>query len=137
MGNTPYARSQLASVTARGGAWLVDMVASLAAAAVVSLAVGAVWGGLADLAFLLVAVGWYVVSEAVWGHTPGKWVVGIEVVDTDGEEISASAAVVRNVTKLLGGASLLLILAGVVFIADDLDNQRLGDRFADTLVVRV
>ncbi|EMA68574.1 RDD family protein [Halorubrum distributum] len=136
MGNAPYARSQLASVTARGGAWLVDMVASLAAA-VVSLAVGAVWGGLADLAFLLVAVGWYVVSEAVWGHTPGKWVVGIEIVDTDGEEISASAAVVRNVTKLLGGASLLLILAGVVFIADDLDNQRLGDRFADTLVVRV
>ena len=113
------------------------MVAGLAVAAVVSLAVGAVSGGLTGLAFLLVAVGWYVVSEAVWGHTPGKWVVGIGVVDTDGEEISASAAVVRNVTKIVGGASLLLILAGVVFITDDLDNQRLGDRFADTLVVRV
>ncbi|QKG93087.1 hypothetical protein HPS36_09510 [Halorubrum salinarum] len=76
--STPYARSQLASVTARGGAWLIDIVASVAV-----------------------------------------------------------AAVVRNVTKILGGPSLLLILAGVVFIADSPDNQRLGDRWADTLVVRV
>ncbi|TKX86649.1 RDD family protein [Halorubrum sp. SS5] len=135
--STPYAQSQLASVTARGGAWLIDIVASVAVAAVVSLAVGAVSTGLADLAFLLVPVGWLVVSEAVWSRTPGKWIVGIEVVDTDGDEISAVAAVVRNVTKILGGPSLLLILAGVVFIADSPDNQRLGDRWADTLVVRV
>ena len=135
--STPYAQSQLASVTARGGAWLLDTVASLAAAAAVSLAVGAVSAGLADLAFLLVMVGWYVVSEAVWGHTPGKWVVGIEVVDTNGDDVSAVAAVVRNVTKIVGGASLLLILAGVVFIADSPNSQRLGDRWADTLVVRV
>jgi uncharacterized RDD family membrane protein YckC len=113
------------------------MVAGLAVAAVVSLAVGAVSAVLADLAFLLVTVGWYVVSEAVWGHTPGKWVVGIRVVDESGDEISAVGAVVRNVTKILGGASLLLILAGVVFIADSPNSQRLGDRWADTLVVRV
>ncbi|OTF11611.1 RDD family protein [Halorubrum sp. SD612] len=135
--STPYAQSQLASVTARGGAWLIDIVASLAAAAVVSLPVGAVSGGLADLAFLLVPVGWYVVPEAVRGHTPGKWIVGIEVVDANGDEISAVAAVARNVTKILGGASILAILAGVVFIADSRDNQRLGDRWADTIVVRV
>ena len=133
---TPYAQSQLASVTARGGAWLVDIVASVAVAAVVSSLVGVVSAGLADLAFLLVTVGWYVVSEAVWGNTPGKWAAGIEVVGTDGEEVSALAAVTRNVTKMLGGLSLLLILAGVVFIADSRDNQRLGDRFADTMVVR-
>jgi uncharacterized RDD family membrane protein YckC len=135
--STPYAQSQLASVTARGGAWLVDTVAGLAVAAVVSLAVGAVSAVLADLAFLLVTAGWYVVSEAVWGRTPGKWVVGIRVVDEDGDEVSAVAAVVRNVTKIVGGASLLLILAGVVFIADSPNSQRLGDRWADTLVVRV
>ncbi|TKX58120.1 RDD family protein [Halorubrum sp. SS7] len=135
--STPYAQSQLASVTARGGAWLIDIVASVAVAAVVSLAVGAVSAGLADLAFLLVAFGWYVASEAVWGRTPGKWIVGIEVVDTDGDEVSSVAAVVRNVTKIVGGASLLLILAGVVFIADSPNSQRLGDRLADTLVVRV
>ncbi|ELZ45849.1 RDD domain-containing protein [Halorubrum californiense DSM 19288] len=137
MGSTPYAQSQLASVTARGGAWLVDIVASVAVAAVVSLAVGAVSDGLADLAFLLVWVGWYIGPEAVWGLTLGKWIVGIEVVGTDGEVVSAGAAVARNVTKIVGGASLLLILAGVVFIADSENNQRLGDQFADTLVVRV
>ena len=100
-------------------------------------AVGAVSAVLADLAFLLVTAGWYVVSEAVWGRTPGKWVVGIRVADEDGDEVSAVAAVVRNVTKIVGGASLLLILAGVVFIADSPNSQRLGDRWPDTLVVRV
>lgn len=134
--SNPYAQSQLASVTARGGAWLIDIVASLVVAAVVSLPVGVASAGLADLPFLLVPVGWLVVSEAVWGHTPGKWIVGIEVVDTNGDEVSAVAAVVRNVTKIVGGGSLLLILAGVVFIADSSDNQRLGDQWADTLVVR-
>ncbi|ELZ39897.1 RDD family protein [Halorubrum tebenquichense] len=135
--STPYAQSQLASVTARGGAWLVDSVASLAVAAVISAAVTVVSATLADLAVLLIVPGWYVVSEAVWGRTPGKRVAGIRVVDENGDDIGALAAVVRNVTKLVGGASLLLILAGVVFIADSRDNQRLGDRWADTLVVRV
>ncbi|ELZ55630.1 RDD domain-containing protein [Halorubrum hochstenium ATCC 700873] len=127
----------MASVASRGGAWLVDIVASLAVAAVVSAAVSAVSGTLADLAVLLIIPGWYVVSEAVWSRTPGKWVAGIRVVDTNGDDISTLAAVVRNVTKILGGGSVLLILAGVVFIADSRDNQRLGDRWGDTLVVRV
>ncbi|GAA0544838.1 RDD family protein [Halorubrum ejinorense] len=134
---TSFARSQLASVTARGGAWLVDIVASLVAATAVSGVVGVASDGLAGLAFLLVFVGWYVVSEAVWGRTPGKAFAGIRVVDEDGDEIGARAAVLRNVTKIIGGASLLLILAGVVSIADSRENQRLGDRFAGTLVVRV
>jgi len=133
----PYARSQLASVKARGGAWLVDIAASLVVAAVVSAVVGVAADPLGVLAFLLVWVGWYVVPEAVWGRTPGKWVAGIRVVRTDGGDVSASAAVVRNLTKVVGGPSLLSILAGVVFIADSRDNQRLGDRWADTLVVQV
>lgn len=135
--SSPYAQSQLASVTARGGACLVDIVASLALAAVVSAAVSVASPTLADLVFLLVAVGWYVVSEAVWGRTLGKRAAGIRVVDEDRKDVGARAAVVRNATKLVGGSSLLLILAGVVFIADSRDNQRLGDRWADTLVVRV
>jgi len=133
----PYARSQLASVTARGGAWLVDIVASLVVAAVVSGVAGVAADPLGLLAFLLVSVGWYVVPEAGWGRTPGKWVAGIRVVEADGGDVSARAAVVRNLTKVIGGGSILLVLAGVVFIADSRDNQRLGDRFADTLVVRV
>ena len=135
--STPYARSQLASVSARGGAWLIDIVASVVVAAVVSLPLGVASTDLAGLVFILVPVGWLVASEAVWSRTPGKLIVGIRVVDTNGDEISAVAAIVRNVTKILGGGSLLLILAGVVFIADSPDNQRLGDRWADTLVVRV
>ena len=126
----------MASVTARGGAWLVDILLSVVVAIIVAAAVGVVSDALAALVFLLVLVGWYVVSEAVWGQTPGKRLVGISVVDTNGNDISAGDAVMRNITKLLGGSSLLFILVGVVLIADSRDNQRLGDRMADTLVVR-
>lgn len=126
----------MASVTARGGAWLVDILLSVVVAIIVAAAVGVVSDALAALVFLLVLVGWYVVSEAVWGQTPGKRLVGIRVVDTNGNDISAGDAVMRNITKLLGGSSLLFILVGVVLIADSRDNQRLGDRMADTLVVR-
>ena len=133
----PYRlQAQMASVTARGGAWLVDILLSVVVAVIVAAAVGVVSDALAAVVFLLVLVGWYVVSEAVWGQTPGKRLVGISVVDTNGNDISAGDAVMRNVTKLLGGSSLLFILVGVVLIADSRDNQRLGDRMADTLVVR-
>ena len=133
----PYPlQARMASVTARGGAWLVDILLSVVVAVIVAAAVGVVSDALAAVVFLLVLVGWYVVSEAVWGQTPGKRLVGISVVDTNGNDISAGDAVMRNVTKLLGGSSLLFILVGVVLIADSRDNQRLGDRMADTLVVR-
>ncbi|WP_418286310.1 RDD family protein [Halorubrum sp. DTA46] len=127
---------RMASVTARGGAWLVDIVASVIVAVVVLAVVSVVSEALAMGSFLLILVGWYVVSEAVWGQTPGKRLVGIKVVDTNGNEISAGPAIVRNITKIVGGSSLLFILAGVVLIADSRDNQRLGDRLAETLVVR-
>ena len=133
----PYPlQARMASVTARGGAWLVDILLSVVVAVIVAAAVGVVSDALAAVVFLLVLVGGYVVSEAVWGQTPGKRLVGISVVDTNGNEISAGDAVMRNITKLLGGSSLLFILVGVVLIADSRDNQRLGDRMADTLVVR-
>ena len=133
----PYPlQARMASVTARGGAWLVDILLSVVVAVLVAAAVGVVSDALAAVVFLLVLVGWYVAPEAVWGQTPGKRLVGISVVDTNGNEISAGDAVMRNITKLLGGSSLLFILVGVVLIADSRDNQRLGDRMADTLVVR-
>jgi len=46
------------------------------------------------------------------------------------------SAIVRNITKIIGAGSLLLILVGVVLIADSRHDQRLGDRLADTLIIR-
>lgn len=126
---------RMASVTARGGAWLTDIVASFVVALIVSSSISVVSDALAVVTFLLIITGWYVVSEAVWGQTPGKRLAGIKVVDTNGNEISAGTAFLRNVTKIVGGSSLLFILVGVVLIADSRDNQRLGDRLAETLVV--
>ena len=132
----PYPRQvRMASVTARGGAWLVDIVASIVVAVVVATAVSFVSEALARVVFVFILPGWYVVSEAVWGQTPGKRLVGIKVVEANGDDIAAGDALIRNITKIIGGFSLLFILVGVVLIADSRDNQRLGDRLAGTLVV--
>jgi uncharacterized RDD family membrane protein YckC len=86
--------------------------------------------------FLTILVGYYIVPEARWGQTAGKRLVGIRVVDRNGGPISTYSAIVRNTTKLIGGSSLLLILVGVVLIADSRHDQRLGDRLAKTLVIK-
>jgi uncharacterized RDD family membrane protein YckC len=86
--------------------------------------------------FLTILVGYYIVPEARWGQTAGKRLVGIRVVDRNGGPISTYSAIVRNTTKLIGGSSLLLILVGVVLIADSRYDQRLGDRLAKTLVIK-
>jgi len=78
----------MASVTARGGAWLVDIVASFIVAVIASAAINVVSEALAAIVFLLILAGWCVVSEAVWGQTPGKRLVGIKVVDANGQGLS-------------------------------------------------
>ena len=81
-------------------------------------------------------IGYHVITEAKWGRTVGKHIFGLTVVNMRGEPISMSSAVVRNLTKLIGVYSVLLVLVGVVLIADSESNQRLGDRLGDTTVVR-
>lgn len=53
-------------------------------------------GGNAFWALLAVGLGYYVICEALTGMTVGKRMVGIRVVDENGEHLSLAAAVIRN-----------------------------------------
>jgi uncharacterized RDD family membrane protein YckC len=68
------------------------------------------------------------------GMTLGKRIVGIRVVDEEGDVAGFGAAIVRNLLRLVDG--LFFYLVGAIFALTSPRGQRLGDRAAHTLVVR-
>lgn len=94
----------------------------------VEVAGNAVW------ALLAACLGYYVMCEALTGMTVGKRMVGIRVVDENGEHLSLAAAVIRNVLRPVDG--FLFYLVGAIFALASPRGQRLGDRVAVTVVVR-
>ena len=91
-------------------------------------------GGSAFWALLLLGIGYYVFCESASGATLGKRIVGIRVVDEDGEHITFGAAVVRNLLRIVDG--LFFYVVGALFALTSARGQRLGDRAAHTVVVR-
>ena len=90
-------------------------------------------GTRATLATLILFFAYYVISEAVFGQTLGKRVVGLRVVDEKGQQIGLGAAVIRNLLRIVDG--LFFYLVGAVLVWTSSKGQRLGDRAAHTCVV--
>jgi uncharacterized membrane protein SpoIIM required for sporulation/uncharacterized RDD family membrane protein YckC len=87
----------------------------------------------ASLSFFL----YYTLFEALWdGRTPGKWALGIRVVLDTGRAITANAAAVRNLVRIVDFLVPLGPLPGLVFVFAHPVNKRLGDLAAGTIVVR-
>jgi uncharacterized RDD family membrane protein YckC len=92
-------------------------------------------GGNAFWFLLILGVGYYIVCEAATGMTLGKRIVGIRVVGEDGEQLTYGAAVVRNLLRVVD--ALFFYLVGGLFALTSPRCQRLGDRAAHTLVIRI
>ena len=86
------------------------------------------WPWLVLITFL-----YFFLQEAAFGTTLGKAIFGLRVVDLNGERISWRAALIRNV--LLFVDVLLSSLVAAISMAISPNRQRVGDRFARTLVV--
>jgi len=67
------------------------------------------------------------------GKTPGKMVAGTRVVMADGRAITLGAAIVRNVLRIIDAIGLYLV--GLIVLAIDGQNRRIGDFAAGTRVV--
>jgi uncharacterized RDD family membrane protein YckC len=96
--------------------------------------VGVAVEGNGALAFLIAALGYYVICESLTGRTLGKRMVRIRVVDEDGDHVGLGAALIRNVLRVIDG--LFFYLVGALFALNSARGQRLGDRAAHTVVVR-
>jgi uncharacterized RDD family membrane protein YckC len=92
-------------------------------------------GAPAFLGFALVLL-YFIVMEATLGATLGKLIVKLRVVnEADGTPIGWSAAVVRNVLRIVDG--IVLYLVGFILICTTAKRQRLGDKVAGTVVIRL
>lgn len=90
------------------------------------------------VAFVLwfgLAIGYHTVLEWRYGRTVGKFLVKIRVVGPDGGRPSLRASLVRNVLRLVDWLPALYAL-GMAAIAASSRSRRIGDRVADTGVVR-
>lgn len=87
------------------------------------------------IAFLLLW-GYYIFFEMLWnGQTPGKRIINLRVIRTDGTSITLTESVIRNLVRL---ADFLPAFYGIGTVAIFINRQtrRLGDLAAGTLVVR-
>ena len=91
-----------------------------------SRATGALFACL--VVFLLFAA-----MEAFLGKTPGKFAVSTRVVDEDGDQINLVSALVRNALRFVDGIAFYIV--GLVIVAIDGENRRLGDMLAKIRVV--
>lgn len=88
------------------------------------------------VAFFLVYVSYFIVFEALWSRTVGKYFQGLVVRKLDGSRCDWKAALIRGGLRLFEVNPLLLggLPAGLVIISTS-QKQRIGDILAGTVVV--
>jgi len=80
---------------------------------------------------------YFIIAEAVLGATIGKMALGIRVVRLDGLPISWGQSITRNLLRIIDHIPYgIPYLLGAILIWASSAKQRLGDRVAQTVVVR-
>ncbi len=90
------------------------------------------------MALFLVIILWIfygIILETWRGQTIGKMILGIVVVKENGEPCTFVAALLRNVFRIIDGLGFYFL--GFIVIALTEKKQRIGDRLANTVVVRI
>ncbi|MFC6974310.1 RDD family protein [Halomicroarcula sp. GCM10025709] len=73
--------------------------------------------------------------EGLYGYTPGKYLLGLVVIKSDGSNCTIGASVLRNLLWIVDSFPTFNLVAMVSILLTD-DNQRVGDLVADTVVVK-
>lgn len=97
------------------------------------------------LAALAVIVLWFALAALAWillparrGFSPGKWLLGLRVVDDAGGLPGTRRMALRQLTLIADAFPWLLFgLLGAIVAGIDPQRRRLGDRAAGTRVVRL
>ena len=76
---------------------------------------------------------YYFIMEGLFAATIGKFMLKIRVVGIDGEPCSFAASFRRNLIRFVDWLPLFYLFGGVFAVASS-KRQRLGDRFAGTIV---
>jgi uncharacterized RDD family membrane protein YckC len=118
-------------------AYIIDLVILLVINFVIGLVLGLVLGDsgslLASLLSIVIAFGYLIYFWTTTGQTPGKKMMGLKVIATDGATLNVSKAVMRIIGYMVSGAILYL---GFIWILFDTNKQGWHDKIAGTYVVK-
>jgi uncharacterized RDD family membrane protein YckC len=125
-------QAQAVGVGPRFLATLIDGVLFLIIDAII---LGILHGsGLASFLIFVAIMAYYIVMEGQRGATLGKMALGLRVVKMDGSPITMNESVIRNLLRIVDAFFGYLVAA--IFVWNSPLKQRLGDRVANTLVIR-
>ena len=140
---------EYAGLGRRFAAHLVDGIICMLVYIVIGSMVASRTGGMTDdgfsmegapalvailLTFLITLAYFTVLESTRSGKTLGKLMAGIRVADVNGGKASFGQTLMRNILRLVD--FLVFYIVGIVLIIMSDKNQRLGDRVADTVVLR-
>jgi uncharacterized RDD family membrane protein YckC len=143
-GQAPYGQpfspvqAQAAGVGVRFLAVLIDFI-------IMSIVTGIILGiltvvthgvssALSDFIWLVLYIGYYIVIEGQRGASLGKMALGLRVVNMDGTPITMNQSVTRNLLRIVDAFFFYLVAA--ISVWNSPHKQRLGDRVANTMVIR-
>jgi uncharacterized RDD family membrane protein YckC len=87
--------------------------------------------------WFLINFAYFIVMEAQMGGTVGKLMLGLRVVKEGGGALDWQASIVRNILRIVDSIPFVVpYLLGAIFIWTSDKRQRLGDRVANTVVVK-
>ncbi len=92
-------------------------------------------GGSARPVFFALTFAYYLATELVWAQTIGKRVMKLRVVGEDGSRLTPTAALIRNVVRVVDWLPGLYIVGAITLFATGERRLRLGDLAAKTKVV--
>lgn len=96
--------------------------------------------GILIIVLFLIFAGYFIFFEWIWnGQTPGKKLLKLRVIREDGRPITLWEALARNLLRIFDavpGFVLPVYSIGLITIFLSRRDQRIGDMFAGTVVVR-
>lgn len=95
------------------------------------------WGGIFDpicLVFLIIIIAYNIFWEGLASTTPGKALMGLKIVTYTYQKISMKQALLRFAGRMIDGIGANL--TGIIIMHYNSRNQRLGDLWAKTLVIK-
>jgi uncharacterized RDD family membrane protein YckC len=137
-----FLENEIADIGSRTLAYCWDLLIKIAAGTLIVLPLALAhamrfstvkWAVL-TVEFLIITCYHFFFEAFFAGKTPGKRLVGIRVLRSDGSRLSVLDAAVRNVLRLVDMFPLGYLLAMCVMFFEKY-NRRIGDLVADTVVI--
>ena len=92
------------------------------------------------ICLFLLFTGYFILFESLWdGQTPGKRLLGLRVIREDGRPVTLWEAIARNLLRIFDsvpGFFVPVYSVGLIVIFLSTRDQRVGDIFAGTVVIR-